>query len=84
MTEQTLLTLKKGEVGTVRAVLAEDAMRRRFYDIGCIEGAKLRMIGTAPLGGPRAYAIAGAIIAIRKKDAETVRIRIDIDERNEK
>ncbi len=84
MTEQTLLTLKKGEVGIVSAVDAKDAMRRRFYDIGCIEGAKVRMIGIAPLGDPRAYVIADAIIAIRKQDAETVHIRIDIDERQEK
>lgn len=77
MTEKTLASLTKGEVGTVSAVLGDAAMRRRLYDIGCIKGAEVRMIGASPFGDPHAYAICGAVIAIRAKDAALIRIRVD-------
>lgn len=77
MTEKTLAALGKDELGTVIEVGGEHAMRRRFYDIGCIKGAEIRMIGAAPLGDPRAYAVCGAMIAIRAADAEKIRIRVE-------
>ena len=77
MTEKTLMTLKENEIGIVTAVLAEGTMRRRFCDVGCIKGAKIRMLGEAPCGGLRAYAICGAMIAIRKGDAERIRVRVE-------
>ncbi len=77
MTEKTLLALEKNEVGTVISVQVDGAMRRRFYDIGCIKGAKIRLIGVSPFGDPRAYAICGAMIAIRAEDAKRIRIRVD-------
>ena len=77
MTEKTLATLEKGEIGIVTEVLSSDAMRRRFYDIGCIKGAKIRVVGVSPFGNPRAYVICGAVIAIRMKDAAEIRVRVD-------
>jgi ferrous iron transport protein A len=77
MTEKTLTALKKGEIGTVVSVLGDDAIRRRLYDIGCIKGAMVRLLGVSPLGDLRAYAICGAIIAIRAKDACGIRVRVD-------
>jgi ferrous iron transport protein A len=52
-------------------------MRRRFYDIGCTKGAKIHLVGVSPFGNPRAYAICGAVIAIRDEDAKYIRIRVD-------
>ncbi len=77
MQKDTLWSLKKGECGIVTAIHAKEDMRRRFYEIGCIEGARIRMIGIAPLGDPKAYAIADAMIAIRKEDAQTIEIRLE-------
>ncbi len=77
MTEKTLLKLQKGESGIVTDVLAEPSMRRRFYDIGCIKGAEIRLLGVSPGGDPRAYAVCGAIIAIRAADAAHIRIRVE-------
>ncbi len=77
MTEKMLTKLKEHEIGTVTAVLAKGAMRRRFCDIGCIKGARIRVIGKAPFGTLRAYAICGAMIAIRACDAEKIRVRVE-------
>lgn len=75
MTEQTLLSLKKGETGTVCGLSADAKMLRRFLDMGCTVGADISLLGEAPLGGIRAYWICGSIIAIRGNDAANIRIR---------
>lgn len=77
MTEKPLCSLTKNEVGTVISVLTDGSMRRRFYDIGCTKGAKIHLVGVSPFGNPRAYAICGAVIAIRDEDAKYIRIRVD-------
>ncbi|MBQ6536545.1 MAG: ferrous iron transport protein A, partial [Firmicutes bacterium] len=41
-------------------------------DLGLIPGAAVECVGRAPLGDPAAYLIAGAVIAIRRRDAESV------------
>ena len=49
-------------------------MRRRFMDIGCMVGSDIKKLGVGPFGDPSAYLICGAVIAIRKKDAATIRV----------
>ena len=72
-TTQTLLSLKKGECGTVASVSAQ----RRLMDMGCIPGARVTMLGYAPFGGMRAYRICGAVIAIREDDARSIHIFVE-------
>lgn len=64
--------LSVGECGTVSAVLTEDRMRRRFFDVGLIIGTTVECVGKSPLGDPIAYRIRGKIIAIRASDAKGV------------
>lgn len=52
-------------------------MRRRFLDIGLVEGTEVVCLGASPLGDPRAYAVRGAVIAIRAADAATVLVAAD-------
>ena len=55
-------------------------MRRRLQDMGLIEGTKVECIGVSPLGDPAAYLIRGAVVALRKSDAEGIAIdRSSID-----
>ncbi len=75
--EKALSALKKGELATVVSVCAEASMRRRFYDIGCMEGAEISFLGRSPMGDPCAYAILDSIIAIRKKDAASIYVRVE-------
>ena len=76
-TINTLLSLKKGECGTVSSVTAKDKAFRRLLDMGCIPGASVTMLGEAPFGGMRAYRICGAIIALRESDAENIHILVE-------
>lgn len=69
---RSLNTLKQGETATVERVITKGSMRRRFCDIGLIEGTKLECVCVSPQGDPKAYLIRGAVIAIRNKDSDSV------------
>ena len=53
---------------------AKSELRQRLYDLGFVSGTRVECIAKAPLGGPRAYLIRGALIALRRNDAKTVTI----------
>lgn len=69
-----LQELAKGCSAHVEGLSAAGAMRRRLLDIGLVKGAPVTCIGAAPSGDPRAYLICGAVIAIRNRDAQDVRV----------
>ncbi len=70
--EFTLAALGKGAAATVAEVRDDGPLGRRLLDLGLIPGAAVECVGRAPLGDPAAYLIAGAVIAIRRRDAESV------------
>lgn len=77
MAKETLLALKKGEHGTVTEISTQNKSFRRLLDMGFVRGAEITMLGTAPLGGMRAYRICGAVIAIRECDAQNIHILVE-------
>ena len=77
MSEKTdLASLKPGESFVVEQVGGEMGMRRRLMDLGMIAGTKVTCLGKSPAGDPAAYLIRGTVIALRKKDANAVCIRL--------
>lgn len=70
-----LSELAVGEGGSVAALSATGAMRRRLLDLGLVPGAAVTCVGKSPAGDPAAYLISGAVIAIRKRDAADVAVR---------
>ena len=73
--EITLSKLCPGETGTVLSV-RESPLSGRLRDLGCTEGSRILFVRAAPLGDPLAFRIRGALIALRKKDADTVTVSI--------
>lgn len=67
--------LVPGEWGIVRKMDAVGSMRRRFFDIGLSENARVECIGRSPGGDPSAYRIRGAVIAIRACDSRSVHVQ---------
>ena len=67
--------LAPGQRGTVRALGATGAMRRRMLDIGLAPGTEVECLGRSPAGDPSAYLIRGAVIAIRASDGHDVLLR---------
>jgi len=71
----TLNDIAVGERAVVTQLTAQDGMRGRLLDIGFTCGARVRCLFAAPSGEPRAYLIRGAVIALRREDADTVHVR---------
>lgn len=70
----TLSNLSPGQSARVLGLLPDCPMRRRFQDLGLIEGTLVRCLYKSPLGDPKAYLIRGAVVALRRSDAGTVAV----------
>ena len=53
---------------------ARGELRRRFFDLGIIDGTDIEVLFRSPFGDPTAYMIRGAVIAIRKEDGRKIEV----------
>ena len=51
--------------------------RRRFMDLGILPGARIEVELQNPLGDPTAYRIRGAVIALRREQANQIHITLE-------
>ena len=58
----------------VVGINAEGELRRRFFDLGIIEGTEIDVMYRGPFGDPTAYLIRGALIAIRGEDGAKIQV----------
>ncbi|MGD8330148.1 MAG: iron dependent repressor, metal binding and dimerization domain protein [Acidobacteriota bacterium] len=72
----TLASLKPGESGTVVGIAAacRGVERRRMMDLGIVPGTVIRAELEGPGGDPIGYRIRGAVIALRRQQAERIQI----------
>lgn len=63
--------LREGETARVEEV-ASGGMGRRLLDLGLTEGTWVTCVQKAPSGDPAAYLIRGAVVALRRADADRV------------
>lgn len=76
-TSRRLSSLGPGERATMRGFVAacRPEERRRFLDLGLIPGTEVTAELEAPGGDPTAYRIRGAVIGLRRRQAEMIRVR---------
>ena len=67
-----LSALREGESGYVYEINTHPAMERRLADLGLIQGTRVTCVARSPAGDPCAYLIRGALIALRRMDAQGV------------
>jgi DtxR family Mn-dependent transcriptional regulator len=74
---ESLASLKTGEAGVVLAIskACRGLQRRRLMDLGLIPGTVVTAELKSASGNPAAYNIRGALIALRKDQANMVHIR---------
>lgn len=72
----TLASLRQGESGTVMGISAacRGVERRRMMDLGIVPGTVVRAELEGPGGDPIGYRIRGAVIALRRVQAERIQI----------
>lgn len=73
----TLDRLEVDEVGAVVGIspACRGPQRRRLLDLGVVPGTEIRAIMRSAAGDPIAYDIRGAMIALRREQAEWIRVR---------
>lgn len=68
-----LSQLSPGECAVVTGV-AQTSLTQRLRDLGLTDGTGVTCVMRSPLGDPTAYAFRGTVIAMRKRDADSVQV----------
>lgn len=69
-----LTQLPLNENGIIKDVKCEGNIKRRLLDMGLVKGTKITPVLVSPSKDPRAFEVRGTIIAIRKEDAENIKV----------
>ncbi len=69
-----LNNIEKFKYYTVKNINTDEVIKRRLYDIGLINGTKIKLMYESPSKKIKAYLIRNSIIAIRNKDASLVEV----------
>lgn len=72
--KKTLSELELLKKGVIKKIRLEGNIKRRFIDLGIIEGTTIIPILDSPFKNPRAYLVRGTVLAIRKEDAMMIDI----------
>lgn len=67
-----LTEFQPGDEGVILMVKGEGRIRRRLFDMGVTQGAKVLMVKKAPLGDPIEIVIRGYNLTLRKDETEFV------------
>ena len=65
-------TLRPGERGILCEIMMPDGAKARLEDLGLLPETELDCLYCAPHASPAAYAVGGAVFALRKKDAAQI------------
>lgn len=71
-----MIGLNKLKIGEEGLVTEASKNIRRLKDLGLVKGARVKCVLKSPLGDPSAYDICGAVVAIRKEDASSVKVEV--------
>ena len=71
----SLNALRQGDCAYVSEISARSAIGRRLTDLGLVPGTRVGCELVSPAGDPAAYRIRGALIALRRRDADLVAVR---------
>ena len=70
--EYTLRSARAGQKVRVVEVRAEGELGRRIRDMGLVPGAKVQIVGRAPLRDPMALRLSGFTLSLRNQEADHI------------
>ena len=76
----TLADARLGELLTISQVSGQGAFRRRLLEMGLLPGTKVTVKSVAPLGDPIELLVRGASLSIRKEEAATVSVTVNLSQ----
>ena len=56
-------------------MIVSGALKRRFLDLGIVENTLITPVLKSPSGDPTAFEIRGTLIALRKEDANLIKVK---------
>lgn len=59
--------------------LEESEYKQRLAEMGCVPGAELMLLFTAPSGDPLAFDVEGYTLGLRKIEADTIEVELTVD-----
>ena len=68
--------LRPGEYGVLREILMPVEAKARMEELGLLPETELSCLYCAPHASPAAYAVGGAVFALRKKDAAQIVVEV--------
>ena len=71
----TLDQLAVGQRAAVTGLSAPEDQRRRLLELGFGPGGMVSAVQESPWGDPVAYAVCGAVIALRRADARQIAVK---------
>lgn len=71
----TLSGAQLGDIVEIQEVGGERSFKRRLMELGLVPGTPVRYLGLAPLGDPLKLQVRGALLSIRRAEAELIRVR---------
>ncbi|MFR8104344.1 MAG: FeoA family protein [Clostridia bacterium] len=75
MNRKSLNEIKIGEKVKVEELKCDNTIRRRMLDLGIVKGTDMLPVLKSPSGDPTAYEVRGSIIALRKEDAQQIKVK---------
>lgn len=73
--KKNLNQLPLNKIGKIDKIDCDEGIKRRLLDMGLVRETNIKPILVSPSGDPRAFLVRGTIIAIRKEDAENIKIK---------
>jgi ferrous iron transport protein A len=71
-----LESLQPGESGTILQVIADPVLKMHLLELGFVIGSHITFLMSTPFGDPNIYALRGTSIALRKREAMCIRVKI--------
>lgn len=75
----TLDSLPLRQPAAIRAVGGDRAYRRRLLELGFLPGAKVRVLGVAPMGDPLDVELRGCRFTLRRAEAAAIAVDDEAD-----
>ncbi|QNN25340.1 ferrous iron transport protein A [Planctomycetales bacterium ZRK34] len=66
--------MKKNQSGRIASIRAAGSLTGRLMAMGLLPGAKVQVLGVAPLGDPMLVQLEGCRMSLRRSEAESLTI----------
>ena len=72
VSDKTLADLEPGQDGIVQTVTGDANFKRRLSALGLVNGTRVSLSHTAPMGNPRAYEVFDYTLSLRNEEASKI------------